>query len=164
MVDPRFNEYGFKRIPRYTGQNLPVPSFLTMKTLMQNLVLTNTAFDEYLVISNKNIGFLLKFYHRFSEQNHILELRSLFATFESLKSVEFPIHAVVRNSDSKHFHSNVEDNDDPFKSLEADLDALKLLDPTLVPDDTTAVDFTDADQTLSVAKSATTDDEETLNL
>ena len=31
------------------------------------------------------------------------ELQSLFATFESLKSVEFPKHAVVRNSNSKHF-------------------------------------------------------------
>ena len=25
---------------------------------------------------------------------------------QSLKSAEFPIHAVARNSDSKHFHSN----------------------------------------------------------
>ena len=57
----------------------------------------------------------------------------------------------------------IEDNDDPFKSLQSDMDELKLLDPTLVPDGTTAEDFTDADQTLSVAESATTDDDEILN-
>ena len=34
----------------------------------------------------------------FSKQYHIFELRSLFATFESLKSVQFPMHVVVRNS------------------------------------------------------------------
>ena len=64
-----------------------------MKTLIQNLGLTNTVFNEFLIRSNKNIGFLLKFYHGFSEHYHILELRSLFATFESLKSVEFPMQA-----------------------------------------------------------------------
>ena len=36
----------------------------------------------------------------------IFELRSLFATFETLKSVEFPVHAVVRNLDWKQFNSN----------------------------------------------------------
>lgn len=74
--------------------------------LIQNLGLANTAFNEFLIISNKYIGFLLKFYHGFSEQYHIFELRSLFATFESLTSVEFPMYAVVRNSNSKHFHPN----------------------------------------------------------
>ena len=87
-------------------QNLSVPSFLAMKTLIPNLGLTNTAFNKFLIIPNKNIGFLLKFYHEFGEQNHIFELRSLFATFESLKSVEFSMHPVVRNSNSKHFYLN----------------------------------------------------------
>ena len=62
---------------------------------IQSLSLTNTAFKEFLIISHKNIGFLLKFYQEFSEQYRIFELRSLFATFESLKSVEFPMRAVV---------------------------------------------------------------------
>ena len=164
MVDPRFNEYGFKRISLYIEQNLSVPSFLTRKTLIQNLGLTNIAFNEYLVIWNKNIGFHLKFYGRFSEQNHIFDLRSLFATFESLKSVKFPMHALVRNSNSKHFHSNVGDNYDSFKSLQqSDLDELKLPDPTLVPEDTTAIDFTDANQTLSLAEPAISDGEKTFN-
>ena len=46
---------------RYIEQNFSVPSFLTMKTLIQNLDLTNTAFNKFLIISNKNIGFLHKF-------------------------------------------------------------------------------------------------------
>ena len=75
--------------------NVSVPSFLTMKTQIQSLSLTNTAFKEFLIISHKNIGFLLKFYQEFSEQYRIFELQSLFATFESLKSVEFPMRAVV---------------------------------------------------------------------
>ena len=33
-------------------------------------------------------------------------LRSLFGAFKSLKSAEFLVHAVVGNSNSKHFHSN----------------------------------------------------------
>ena len=57
----------------------------------------------------------------------------------------------------------VEGNDQPFKSLQLDLDELKLLNPTLVLDDTTTDGVTDADQTLFVAKTATTDDEEILN-
>ena len=56
-----------------------------MKTLIQNLGLTNTAFNEFRIISNKNIGFLLKVYHGSSKQDDIFELRSLFATFESLE-------------------------------------------------------------------------------
>ena len=64
----------------------------------------NTTFNEFLIISYKDIGFILKFYHGFSDQHYIFKLRSLFATFESLKSVEFPLHTVVRNSNSKHFH------------------------------------------------------------
>ena len=86
-------------------QNLSVPSFLTMKTLIQNLGLTNTAFNEFFNILNKNNGFLLNFCHGFSKQYHSLELRGLFATFESLKSVEFPMRAIIRNSNSKLFHS-----------------------------------------------------------
>ena len=34
-----------------------------MKTLIRNLGLKNTTFNEFLIISNKNIGFLVKFYH-----------------------------------------------------------------------------------------------------
>ena len=52
----------------------------------------------------------------------------------------------------------LEDNDDPFKSLQSDLDELNLLNPTLVPGGTTVDDISDADQTLSVAKSAAIDD------
>ena len=66
-----------------------------METLIQNLGLTNTAFNEFLIIANKSIGFLLTFYHGFSEQYHIFELRSLFTIFESLKSAEFLMRAVV---------------------------------------------------------------------
>ena len=65
-----------------------------MKTLIQSLGLTNTAFNVFFIISNKNIGFLLQFYHGSSKQYHIFELRSLFATFKSVKLVEFPMHAV----------------------------------------------------------------------
>ena len=58
-----------------------------MKTLIQKPELMNIVFNEFLAKSNKSIGFFLKFYHGFSEQYHIFELRSLFATFESLKAV-----------------------------------------------------------------------------
>ena len=68
-------------------------SKISLKILIQSLAFPNTAFNEFLIIPNKNIGFLLKFYHGFSKQYHIFELRNLFATFESLKSVEFPLHA-----------------------------------------------------------------------
>ena len=51
---------------------------------------------------------------------------------------------------------------DPFELLQSDLDNLKSLDPTLVPDCTIAEDFTDADQTLSVSESASVDDYEIL--
>ena len=37
---------------------------------------------------------------------NIFELRSFYATFESLISVEVSMHAVVQNSNSEHFHSN----------------------------------------------------------
>lgn len=33
--------------------------------------------------------------HGFGEQYHIFQLRSLFSTFKSLKSVEFPVDTVV---------------------------------------------------------------------
>ena len=72
------------------------PSFLPMKTPIKNLGFINTPLNE----------FLIKFYHGFNKHSYIFELQSLFATFESLKSVEFPMHAVVRNSNSKHFYSN----------------------------------------------------------
>ena len=35
-------------------------------------------------------------------ENSITELRSLFATFKSLKPVEFPMYAVVRKSSSNY--------------------------------------------------------------
>lgn len=72
---------------------------------MQNVALTTITFNEFLIISNQNIGFLLKFYHAFSEQHHIFAVRNLFATFESQKSVEFPMQE-VQNSNLKHFHLN----------------------------------------------------------
>ena len=74
------------------------------------------------------------------------------------------MHALVRNSNSKHFHSNVGDNYDSSKPLQqSDLDELKLLDPTLVPEDTTAADFNDANQALFLAELAISDGEKTLN-
>ena len=74
---------------------------------MQNLGLMNTTFNKFVIILSKNIGFLIKFYHGFSKQYRIFELQSLLATFESLQSVEFPMHVAIRNSNLKHFHSNV---------------------------------------------------------
>ena len=74
-----------------------------METLIQNIGLTNTTFNRFLILSNKNIGFLLKFYYRFSEQYYILELQSLFTTFKSLKSVKLLMHAVVQNPNLKRF-------------------------------------------------------------
>ena len=97
-----FNEH-----VRYIEQNLSVPSIFSMKTLTQNHGLRNTAFIEFLTISNKHIGFLLKFYHGFSQKYHIFELWSSSAIIESLKSVKFPMHEVARNSNSKHFYSHV---------------------------------------------------------
>lgn len=57
----------------------------------------------------------------------------------------------------------VVDNGDPFKSLQSELDELKLCDLTLVLDGATAEDLTKGDQTLHVAESATNEDEITLN-
>ena len=57
-----------------------------------NLVTSN----KFLITSNKNIGFLVTFYHGFSEQYRIFELQSLFAIFESLKFVKFSIHAISK--------------------------------------------------------------------
>ena len=74
-----------------------------METLIQNIGLTNTTFNRFLILSNKNIGFLLKFYYRFSEQYYILELQSLFTTFKSLKSVKLLMHAVIQNPNLKRF-------------------------------------------------------------
>ena len=56
----------------------------------------------------------------------------------------------------------VEEIDDPFKSLQSDLDELRLLDPSLVPDETTAEDYTDTDKNLVVTESVLVDDEEIL--
>ena len=80
---------------RFNGHVILTNFSLYRKTLIQNFDLTNTALNEFLIISNKNVGFLIKFYHGFSERYHTFELRSLFPTFESLKSVEIPIYAVV---------------------------------------------------------------------
>ena len=66
-VDPGFNKHDLYRILRYIEQNLSVPLFLTTKSLIQNLSLTNTPFNKFLIISNKNIGFLIKFYPVFTE-------------------------------------------------------------------------------------------------
>ena len=74
-----------------------------METLIENIGLTNTTFNKILILSNKNIGFFLKLYYRFSEQYYILELQSLFATFKSLKSVKLLMHEVVRNPNLKRF-------------------------------------------------------------
>ena len=52
--------------------------------------------NKFLITSNKNIGCLVKFYYGFSEQYRIFELQSLFAIFESLKFVKFPIHAISK--------------------------------------------------------------------
>ena len=46
--------------------------------------------------------------------------------------------------------------------LQSDLDKLKSLDPTLVPDGTTTKDFTDTNHILSVSNSASVDDQEIL--
>ena len=56
----------------------------------------------------------------------------------------------------------VEEIDGPFKSLQSDLDELRLLDPSLVPDETTAEDYTDTDKNLVVTESVLIDDEEIL--
>ena len=56
----------------------------------------------------------------------------------------------------------VEEIDDPFKSLQSDLDELRLLDPSLVPDEKTAEDCTDSDKNLVVTQSVLIDNEEIL--
>ena len=116
-MDRRFNEHGFLQIYRHIEQAVLVISFLTMKTLIQNLGLTNTTFNKFLIISNKNIGFLFRFCHKYSKQNHIFELWSLILTLEPLRSVNFSDACVVWNSNSKELHSILEDDDDPFKLL-----------------------------------------------
>ena len=58
-----------------------------MKTLTQNFYQKSTAFNEFPNISNKHIDFFLKIYHGFNKHYHNLEVRSLFAIVESLKSV-----------------------------------------------------------------------------
>ena len=56
--------------------------------------LTKTIFNNFLIL-NKNLGFLLKFHRGFREQ-YIFELQSLFATFESMETVEFvEFHFVI---------------------------------------------------------------------
>ena len=55
-----------------------------------------------------------------------------------------------------------EEIDDPFKSLQSDLDELRLLDQSLVPDGTTAEDYTDTDKNLVVTESVLIDNEEIL--
>ena len=64
---------------------------------------------------------------------------------------------------SKDAHTDaVEEIDGPFKSLQSDLDELRLLNPSLVPDETTAEDYTDTDKNLVVTESVLIDDEEIL--
>ena len=53
-------------------------------------------------LSKGNTENFLKIYYVFSKQYHIFELWSSFATFESLKSVEFPMLKVVWNSIPKY--------------------------------------------------------------
>ena len=55
----------FNKFPVIFEKNFSVASFLTMKTLIQHLNLTNTAFNEFSITSNKNNGFFLKIYHVF---------------------------------------------------------------------------------------------------
>ena len=64
-----------------------------MKTLIEAVFfgLKNTAFNKF----RRRIGLLLNFYHRFSKQYQIFELRSLFTTSVSLKSVQVSMHGVV---------------------------------------------------------------------
>ena len=58
----------------------------------------------------------------------------------------------------------VEERDDIFRSLQSDLDELRLLDQSLVitTDGTTAEDYTDTDKKLVVTESVLIDDEEIL--
>ena len=45
-----------------------VPSCLAVKTLTKNIGFANTAFCEFLVISNKNIAPFIKFNYGYNEQ------------------------------------------------------------------------------------------------
>ena len=86
-------EGGFKLIPHPPGKTtFKKPSLIRV--------------NEFLVILNKKTGFFIKSFPGFREQYHIFKLWRLFATFKSLKFIEFPTEAVVRNLNSKHFHSN----------------------------------------------------------
>ena len=58
-------------------------------------------FNEFFVISNKISQSLHFWLWKLSCKTSVFR-----APFESLKSVEFPMHTVVRNSNSRHFHSN----------------------------------------------------------
>ena len=69
-------------------------SFLTMKTLIQNIDLRNNAFNEFLIISNKNVN------HGVNKQYHILKLCSLFGNFDT---AEFLMHTAVPSSNSNIF-------------------------------------------------------------
>ena len=57
--------------------------------LIKNLGLLNTAFNEFLIISNKNISFLLKFYHGFSKQYHILSFKVYLKLPDACNSSKF---------------------------------------------------------------------------
>ena len=73
-----------------------------------------------------------------------LSLRSPLSTNSSLYLTKFGNSADA-----------VENDDDLFKLFQSDLDefrSIQVLDPTLVPDGTTADDFADSNQTLSVAR------------
>ena len=57
--------------------------------LIKNLGLLNTTFNEFLIISNKNISFLLKFYHGFSKQYHILSFKVYLKLPDACNSSKF---------------------------------------------------------------------------
>ena len=76
-------------------QMLCIEQILDYANADTKLWFKNTPFNEFLIISNKNNGFLNRFYIGFSEQYHTFELQILFVSFESLKAIEFLMHAVV---------------------------------------------------------------------
>ena len=71
--------------------------------------------------------------------------------------------AVIDHWSARICSATVEDNDNPFKLIQSDLDELELLNSTLVSDGTSTDNFTDANQTLSVADFATVDYGKVLN-
>ena len=74
------------------------------------------------------------------------------------KSLTTKLRAIFKDAQA----DAVEEIDDPCKSLQSDLDELRLLDQSFVPDGTTAEDYTDTDKNLVVTESVLIDDEEIL--